>query len=324
MERRSQLAQFLGLSPPADAGVAEVVDQGACDGHTRTLLRYAASDGDRIDAFLFEPVDVPIRGGALVLHQHNSQWSMGKSEVAGLAGDPLQAFGPALARRGVAVLAADAIGFESRLDKSVGPVPIAPPMTKPGSSAAGWLQYYNQMAHRLVRGDLLMRKMLQDCQAGLAVLQRSVPAGAPVGVIGHSMGGSVALFLGALDSRVAFVCSSGAVGSYRERLARGIGLEMALVIPGFASRFDIDDVMRCVAPRGLFVVSGEEDNATRDASNIVTAVQSQWASAGARRRLSHLRVPGGHALDPQRFNAMVEWVAEQTKIQAGGSGCPGT
>jgi dienelactone hydrolase len=50
----------------------------------------------------------------LVHHQHNSEWHLGKSEVAGLAGYPLRACGPALARAGLVVLAPDAVGFEDR------------------------------------------------------------------------------------------------------------------------------------------------------------------------------------------------------------------
>ncbi len=51
---------------------------------TRALLQYMAPDQDRIDAFLFEPKDRRPSGAVLVLHQHNSQWSIGKSEIAGL------------------------------------------------------------------------------------------------------------------------------------------------------------------------------------------------------------------------------------------------
>src|SRR6266850_856577 len=129
------------------------------------------------------------------------------------------------------------------------------------------------MAHRLVRGELLIRKMLQDGEAAISVLRRFSRDGAPVGVIGHSMGGGVALFLGALDTRIEFTCASGAVGSYRRRLARGIGLEMALVIPGCASVFDFDDLIRCVAPGRLFVVSADGDLATEDASDLVENVR---------------------------------------------------
>lgn len=292
---------------------SEILSRVGESGYVRTLLRYASADGDWIDAFLFEPAGASLQGGALVLHQHNSQWSIGKNEVAGLTGDPWQAFGPALARRGVAVLAADSIGFESRCGVSSGPTDLAPALTKPGSSADAWLQYYNQMTHRLVRGDLLMRKMLLDCQAGLEVLRTSVSSEAPIGVIGHSMGGNTALFLGALDTRIQFVCSSGAVSSYRRRLAQGIGLEMALVIPGFATRFDFDDILRCIAPRACLVVSADDDFATEDVSDLVAKVRDEWNDSTAKCGLTHLCVSGGHALDERRFNSIVDWSVAQTE-----------
>jgi fermentation-respiration switch protein FrsA (DUF1100 family) len=167
------------------------------------------------------------------------------------------------------------------------------------------------MAHRLVRGDMLIRKMLRDWQAAMSVLQSLVPAGVPIGVLGHSMGGGVALFLGALDTRVGFTCSSGALGSYRQKLARGIGLDMALVIPGFANQFDLDDLMRCVAPRPLFVVSANSDPASHDATDLVRAVRSAFQGPDGQQGLQHLRVAGGHALDQQRFDAIVQWVLTQ-------------
>lgn len=125
------------------------------------------------------------------------------------------------------------------------------------------------------------------------------------------MGGGAALFLGALDPRAEFTCSSGAVGSYREKLARGIGLDMALVIPGFANQFDIDDLMRCVAPRPLFVVSADSDPASDDATDLVQSVRSAFQGPDGQQGLQHLRVAGGHALDRQRYDAIVQWVLTQ-------------
>src|SRR4029450_974117 len=96
--------------PPPPAPALRVLDRWREGGYARSLVEYPAPDGDRIEAYLFEPDATPTRA-VLALHQHNSQWTMGKSEIAGLTGDPLQAFGPALARRGVLVLAPDAVGF---------------------------------------------------------------------------------------------------------------------------------------------------------------------------------------------------------------------
>jgi dienelactone hydrolase len=308
---RERIAQFIGLPPIGTSPTVQVVDQQSADGYTRSLLSYVAPDGDPIEAFLFEPLGKTSVGGVLALHQHNSQWSLGKSEIAGLSGDPMQALGPALARSGIAVLAPDTIGFESRLGSAGSGTTLAPVLKRPGDSAEGWLQYYNHMAHRLVRGDLLMTKMLQDGMTGVAVLQKAVPDRSPVGVIGHSMGGGVALFLSALDTRVAFTCSSGAVGSYRHKLARGIGIEMAHVIPGFAVHFDTDDLLRCIAPRRLLVVSADDDVATADATELVAAARPTFEAVGCGEHLTHLRSAGGHGLDQQRFDGIVTWVVSQ-------------
>lgn len=50
----------------------------------------------------------------LLNHQHNGERHLGKSEVCGLAGNSLQAFGPLLAQKGFVVLASDSICFEGR------------------------------------------------------------------------------------------------------------------------------------------------------------------------------------------------------------------
>ncbi len=310
---RTRIAQFIGLPHVSDPPIVQVVDRHADEGYTRSLLRYSVPDGDQVEAFLFEPRAGASKGNVLALHQHNSQWRIGKSEIAGVMGDPLQAFGPVLARRGVTVLAPDTIGFESRLGMPHSDASIAPTLTKPGSSPDGWLQYYNEMAHRLVHGDLLIRKMVLDGQAAVSVLQRYTLGAAPTGVLGHSMGGAVGLFVGALDTRVAFVCSSGAVSSFRYKRARGIGLEMAMIIPGFAVHFETADLIRCIAPRPVLVVSAEEDPASGDASDVLREAREAFAALDVSGRLDHLHVPGGHELDRRRFDAIVAWTAEQVE-----------
>jgi len=305
---RSRIRSFLGLGELEPLVTPVVHDQAPGDGFVRKSISYV-SDGDTVQAFLFEPCGQPRAGAVVALHQHNSQWRMGKSEIAGLAGDALQAFGPALARSGVYVLAPDAVGFESRSgaarDDSV---QFAPPQDPArGSTAQDWLQYYNQAMHRLVRGELLMRKVLIDVHSAVSVLSNLTQV-SRVGVLGHSYGGNSALFAAALDTRIAFAVSSGAACSYRYKLLHGVGLEMALVIPGFAEQFDFDDLMRCVAPRRLFVVSAEDDPFSADAQDLVVRARPAFEQNQDSERLEHLRVPGAHALDRQRFDAIVNWV----------------
>jgi dienelactone hydrolase len=311
---RRRLTSFLGLSLPSEAAPLTVLERVGEEGYTRSLIRYPVPDGDEIPAFLFEPVGGGRRGGVLALHQHNSQWELGKSEIAGLAGDPLQAFGPPLARAGVTVLAPDLVGFETRLRPAGAGAHLAPPLHKTYSTADGWLQHYNQMAHRLVQGGLLINKLLGDAAVGFSVLQRAKDVEpSRVGVLGHSHGGHVALFLAGLDVRVSFACVSGATCSYRHKLANGTGLDMALVIPNFARHFDLADLIRCTAPRQMFVVSSEDDPFTSDANDLVGDAAAAFVAAGCPGHLQHLRVPGPHPLDARRFDAIVNWtLAEAT------------
>jgi dienelactone hydrolase len=310
---RESIGSFLKLSLPVAAPDVRIVGRESEDGYTRSLIRYSAEDGDQIEAFLFHPTRERPRGKVLALHQHNSQWMIGKSEIAGLAGDPLQAFGPALARLGVSVLAPDSIGFESRCTPPGWGTSLAPPLDRPYGSVDGWLQHYNHMAHRLVQGDLLMRKVLADCATALSALQNFEPTGAmPVGVLGHSYGGMLALFFAALDTRVAFACSSGAASSFRYKLAHRIGLEMSLIIPGFARRFDLEDLIRCVAPRRLLLVSSEDDPLTKDADHLLRAALPAFEALNCAGNLQHLRFHGSHALDQERFQAILQWTAAQS------------
>jgi hypothetical protein len=127
-------------------------------------------------------------------------------------------------------------------------------------------------------------------------------------VVGHSFGGTLALFLAALDTRVAYACTSGAVCSYKHKLANGTALEMSLVIPGFAKEFDVDDLLRCVAPRQIFVVSADADPYSADADDMVAEGMPEFEKQGCKDHLQHLLVPGQHALNQERFDAIVEWM----------------
>jgi dienelactone hydrolase len=207
-------------------------------------------------------------------------------------------------------MAPDAVGFESRMKKAGWGAALAPAIDKPHSTPDHWVQYYNQMAHRLVQGDLLMRKILEDSALALSVLHEHTKA-ERLGAIGHSFGGIVALFLAALDTRIAYTCSSGAVCSYKHKLLNGTALEMSLIIPGFAEKYDVDDLLRCVAPREMFVVSATDDPQSADADKVVKNAFKDFAALGCPGHLEHLRATGGHAMDPARFDAILEWLTAQ-------------
>jgi dienelactone hydrolase len=211
----------------------------------------------------------------------------------------LQAFGPALAGRGVAVLAPDAITFEDRRASASGVEP----------ADGDWLQHYNAMAFRLVNGDLLMRKCLDDAQRAVSALaQHPGLGGSRPGVFGHSYGGTTALYLAAVDPRCRFAGVSGAVCSFQGRLRRGTGLNMFELVPGIARSLEVHDLLRAIGPRPSLVVSATEDPYSVDADEVVERAASE--------HVTHLRAQGGHALDQARFDAILEWLTRQAASTA--------
>jgi dienelactone hydrolase len=298
---RAHIREWLGLAKQSRSVEFTVVDVHVESTFERQRIRYEAADGDSVSAFLLMPKDLPPAAPAVVIHhQHNGERHFGKSEVCGLVGNPLQAFGPALAEKGIIVLAPDSVCFEDRRAASSGTAP----------HPDDWKQHYNAMCYRLLRGDTLMRKVLEDAETALSVLASITAVDATrVGIAGHSYGGNTVLFQAALDERVRYACSSGAACSFREKIARGTGIEMAEVLPGVLARFDVDALLGLMAPRPALVVSASEDEYSHDAEAMVELARSAYGRAGSSREaleLAHFQ--GGHALDRQRFDRIVAWL----------------
>ena len=194
------------------------------------------------------------------------------------------------------MLAPDALCFEERrTDATV-------------EGFAFW-QHFHEVCYRIIKGDCLMKQVLTDAMNGISLL-----AGLPyvdknrIGTLGHSMGGNTLLFLSALDERISFACASGSACTYEHRMANGVGIEMASVIPGFHGRFDIDDLVACTAPRKLLLVSADDDKYSMDAPAIAEKASVAYEQQNALQNLQHKRYPGGHALTQERFDFIVDWI----------------
>lgn len=295
------LRERLGLADPGPVGFHRG-DVEEADGFNRERIEYRGLEGDVIPAFLLTPRGRDLLGGVVVFHQHNGEFHFGKSEVVGDVGDVFQAFGPALARRGLAVLAPDAITFEDRRGMVRGVEP----------DYYDWLQHYNAMSYRLLDGDVLMRKCLDDAQRALSVLvQASGIDERLAGVAGHSYGGYTALYHAAVDARCRFACISGAVCSFETRRREGTGITLFETVPGLARQFDTHDVLSAIGPRPTMVVSGTKDKYSRDADQVVAKVAGGF--------ITELRVDRGHALDQERFDAIVEWIVDRVSNQPEGT-----
>lgn len=303
---RTRLAAELGFVV-AERATLELDAARGRDGYAEHQARLTVQ-GAEVPALLLLPKR-PGGGAVLVHHQHASRWHLGKSEVAGRVGDPWQAFGPALARAGVTVLAADAPGFEDRR------------VSGPGTDARDTdrSEYMHLFKYRLLVGQPLMRTVLAEATAAHTALS-ALPSVHPgrVGVLGHSMGGATCLFHAALNERVAFAAVSGAACTYRYRMRHGVGIEHAQVIPGVLDTGDFDDFAALVAPRPLLLCSATEDEYSGDATAIADAAARVYRDLGEPERLTHERSAGGHALTEQRFNLLVRWTVARAGTGSGG------
>ena len=267
------------------------------DGYTRQYIKYV-SGSEQVPAYLLIPDEQDNNPAVLINHQHNREHHLGKSEVCGLAGNPLQAFGPALAKKGFVVLAPDTVCFEERRED-------------PSVEGFDFWQHFHEASYRIVKGDYLMKQVLIDAMTGISLLAELPYVDKNhIGTLGHSMGGNTVLFLAALDERISFACASGSACTYENRMANGIGIEMASVIPGFHGLYDIDNLVSLTAPRKLLLVSAEEDKYSMDAPAIEQKAGKAYAEQGASQNLHHKRYSGGHALTQERFDYIIKWIEE--------------
>ena len=174
---------------------------------------------------------------------------------------------------------------------------------EPDDEYSDFLQHYNEMCYRILKGKTLMEKVIEDASIAISLLRTIEEVGNNrIGTLGHSYGGNTALFQGALDERIKFTCSSGAVCSYKNKMKNGTGIEMAEVIPGFINNFEIEDLVKCFVKRDLLILSATEDKYSKDADKIYETAKTYFEQIGFEQRVVHKRCKGGHKLDKERFN----------------------
>lgn len=299
---RNEITEAIGIIAPNTIPNVEhrLLDSTKEEGYTRQLIEYD-SYGDKVIAFLLLPEILGENPAILINHQHNREHHLGKSEVCGLAGNPLQAFGPELAKKGFVVLAPDSICFEERRQD-------------PHVEGFDFWQHFNEMCYRIIKGDYLMKKVLDDAMNGITLLSNlNYVDDKKIGTLGHSYGGNTVLFLSALDERIAYSCASGSACTYENRMINNVGIEMASVIPNFHGKYDIYDLVSCIAPRRLLIVSAEDDKYSKDASYIVEKATLTYLEYDALQNLHHKRYSGGHGLTKERFDFIIEWLDSNAK-----------
>ena len=295
-EIRQELCRLLSYSAISRVPSYTIIESLHESNYSRYLICFKGDENDEVRAFLYIPKKAGKVPGVLIHHQHNSEYHLGKSEVAGIRGSKFQAFAPTLASKGFALIVPDRITFEDRRANIVGT----------NTHKDDWIQHYNQFCYRLLNGKVLATKILNDSTLSLNLLANMDCVDSDkLMVIGHSDGGNISLFQSALDERIRYCCASGCLCSYKTKISNQTGISMMLSIPSFTNELEIVDIVKCIAPRNLLFLSADQDKYSIDADDLIRECKLYWKSN--EQKLKHYRYQGGHSLDNERFIGIIDW-----------------
>jgi dienelactone hydrolase len=216
-------------------------------GYRLESLSYEVEAGVPVPAWLLIPdaatADRPAPGIA-VWHQHNGQWELGKSEPAGLSGDPQHHIGPALARKGYVVLCPDALCFEERR---------CPQLPGGAFERFEFLRYVVAGKSLAWKNILDMRRAI-DLLCSLDEVQHD-----HIGCYGHSMGATHCWLLGPWEPRLKCLVANCCLPTYQAIHRHHLLHCFPNFIPGFYQYGDTPDVAGLTAPRPLLMNFGQQD-----------------------------------------------------------------
>ncbi|WP_417397832.1 dienelactone hydrolase family protein [Gimesia chilikensis] len=261
------------------------------DGFRIESLTYEAEAGDPIPAMLLIPDMVSPAHPApavAVWHQHAGQYHLGKSEPAGLAGNPMHHTGAALAKEGYVVLCPDALCFEERQDPT-------------GKLKAGNFERFEFLRY-VVDGKCMAWKNILDMQRAIDFLQsRPEVIDEKIGCYGHSMGSTHAWLIGPWEPRIKCLVGNCCLPTYK-----GIHREHMLhcfpnFIPGIYEFGDTPNIAALIAPRPLHMNFGELDGGSPidEVRRGVKIIANNYAAMNAETNFSYYIEEGaGHVLSP--------------------------
>lgn len=275
------------------AGPAVPAGRPAGTGWTERTVRLH-SYGSELEATMLTPGPAGDTAGgpAVVVPFYDIETVLGRpTRRSGSAvPDPSQAMGLRLAAAGLTVMAVP-WWFET-----------AVPDDAPGDLAGRYGPPAER--HREEQPMTALGRSVADLMLAVDALA-SLPSvdGRRIGVLGHSLGGKLALFLAALDRRItAAVVHEPGLG-----LAFSNWSDPWYLGERVPTDRDLDEVLALVAPRPVLLVGGGDSDGAHN-RHLVERARRSW---DGRPGLSLLEHDGGHPLVPHVLAACTEWLVDR-------------
>ncbi|HPM83718.1 MAG TPA: alpha/beta hydrolase family protein [Candidatus Anammoximicrobium sp.] len=304
-EFREKLLQCLGGPWPPPCELKPVLRETIRkDGYRIESVFYEVEPGDRVPAMLLVPdgVDAEHPAPAVAIwHQHNGEWHLGKTEPAGLAGNPMHHTGVALVREGYVVLCPDALCFEERQ---------SPDLKGGNFERFEFLRY-------VVAGKCMAWKNILDMRRAVDYLcQRPEVDEGRIGCYGHSMGSTHTWLVGPWEPRLKCLVGNCCLPTYaaihRTRLLHCF----PNFVPGLFQYGDTPDIAALIAPRALHLNFGELDGGSpiQEVREGVQRIARAYAEAGVPENFSwYVEDGAGHVLSPEMWQRTRDWFAKHLK-----------
>jgi dienelactone hydrolase len=276
------------------------------DGYHIESVTYEVQPGERIPALLLIPEKVTPENpapGIAVWHQHNGEYHLGKSEPAGLAGNPMHHTAVALVREGYVVLCPDSLCFEERQD--------------PTGILKGPEYERFEFLREVVRGRCLAWKDIMDMKTSVTYLsQRPEVIAGKLGCYGHSMGSTHAWLAGPLEPRLKCIIGNCCLPTYEAIEENHILHCFPNFVPGWKKFGDTPEIAALIAPRALHLNFGENDSGSpiESVKRGLSRIGEAYTNAGAPEKFTYYIEPGAeHVLSETMWQHVKECFAKNLR-----------
>jgi len=306
---REELWRLLGSLPPRpDRPNVRTLSRDAREGYTVEKFEFDNGAGAVVPGYLLLPEKRTGRlPGILYCHWHGGQYDIGKEELFGTNATPVPA-GPALARRGFAVLAIDAYCFGERNGKGPG-----------GPDEKGGDGEMTASKFNLWFGRTLWGMIIRDDLMALDYLaSRPEVDASRIGVTGISMGATRTWWIMALDDRPRAGVAVACLTRYQDLIAEE-GLKyhgIYYFVPGFLNHFDTEAVVALSAPRPMLFMTGDMDGGSPvdGIRKIEKCVRPVYDVYGKTADMESVIYPGvGHVYLPEMWEKTLNWMDTHLK-----------
>jgi len=308
---RNDILNCLGNFPErANLDIREISSEDMGD-YERKLLEYTVEKCnekirvqnndiiEKVQAYVLIPKNIDGKvPGILAIHQHHSNWEIGKSEVVGLTNNKMYSYGLDLVKQGYVVIAPDILCFESRMGNDE---------YRENKEAHRFFERFEAIKY-LNKGSTLQAKTLTDLSRAIDVLcSFDVVDSNKVGTIGHSLGGQEAIWISWFDERIKVAASSCGTSCIEDFLANGYQNNAWLCIPNLLKYCDMDSIINdIVQNRKLIMTTGLKD----DKHCPLTGIDKIDKTVGNNTNLKLIRFDDEHKFNDTEKEVVYEFLKE--------------